>query len=185
MKKNQFLVFVLSVLWMFVWIYVFDTQKANAQMVVYEIESIESDTIIEKIEVEQPKFVLIDSNTTATIYHAHPSECYGDCSKPAAPGFTIDVNKAGEHKIIAMEKSMRNKYKLKWGDIVYIEGTPHDGYWQIQDAMPSKFAGQSRIDLLVSKGAQGGVWKNVKVYRVECSDTLMQQIRQKHMLSSL
>jgi len=134
---------------------------------------------------EQPVLVLIDSCTIANIYHAIPKECDNDCAHPANPRFTIDLEKPQEHRIIAMERTMRKKHNLNWGDIVYIEGTDHDGYWQIQDAMASRFKNQSRIDLLVANNIHYGLWRNVKIYKVTGSDKLLDKIRSEHMLGSL
>ena len=134
---------------------------------------------------EQPVMILLDSCTTATIYHATPKECDNDCAHPANPRFTIDLTKPEAHRIIAMERTFRQKLNLQWGDLVYIEGTDHDGYWQVQDAMNSRFKNQSRIDLLVANEIKYGLWRNVKLYKVQCSDTLYAEIYEKHMLGSL
>ena len=48
-----------------------------------------------------------------------------------------------------MERTMMNKYGLKYGSIVRIEGTGvYDGEYQIQDTMNKRFAGQEKIDIL-------------------------------------
>ena len=63
-----------------------------------------------------------------------------------------------------------SEFGLKYGDIVKIEGTYNgiqDGVYQIQDTMNKRFAGQHKVDILVSNNVKyGGTLKNspAKVY---------------------
>jgi hypothetical protein len=67
-----------------------------------------------------------------------------------------------------MERTFMQKLGLKYGDVVYIEGTgTYDGVWQIQDTMNKRFAGQHKIDILVPNNIRYGSWDNVKIYALK------------------
>lgn len=129
--------------------------------------------------------ILLEDTVTATIYHACVKECNSDPTRPASWNFVIDTNKPGAHKIIAMERTLQAKHGLKWGDIVYIEGTDYDGYYQVQDRMNMRYAGMARIDILVDNEIRYGKWKNVRLYKVEGDSTTLAQIRKEEFLASL
>lgn len=131
------------------------------------------------------KHILLEDTITATIYHACVKECNSDPTRPASWNFVIDTNRPGAHKIIAMERTLQAKHGLKWGDIVYIEGTDYDGYYQVQDRMNKRYAGMARIDILVDNDIHYGKWKNVRLYRVEGDSTTLAQIREEEFLASL
>lgn len=129
--------------------------------------------------------ILLEDTITATIYHACAKECNSDPTRPASWNFVIDTNRPGAHKIIAMERTLQAKHNLKWGDIVYIEGTDYDGYYQVQDRMNKRYAGMARIDILVDNKIRYGKWKDVKLYKVECDSTTLAQIQEEEFLASL
>lgn len=123
--------------------------------------------IVEAIPEEEWKMIADD--VTVTVYNAVPSQCNADVMHTASM-FKLDLNNPASHKIIAMERTMMSEFGLKYGDIVKIEGTHNgvqDGVYQIQDTMNKRFAGQHKIDVLVSNDIHtGGTLKDApaKVY---------------------
>lgn len=154
--------------------------------IAYQTEKNRTKPVITTVESKQEiVHELIDSVTTATVYNAVPAQCKKDCTHPANPRFTIDLSRPGEHRILAMERTLRKKLGLQYGDILYIEGTDYDGYWQLQDCMNKRFAGQHKIDLLVDNSIRYGKWENVKIYKVNCTEQQKSDIIEKYMLASL
>lgn len=107
---------------------------------------------------------LVDNKTIATVYNAIPAQCNGDFGHTASM-FRLNLNNVLSQRVIAMERTYMQKLGLKYGDVVYIEGTNgYDGVWQIQDTMNKRFAGQHKIDILVPNNIKYGSWDNVKLY---------------------
>ena len=139
-----------------------------------------------KNDVSQSVFLeLLDSTTVATVYNAVPAQCKEDCSHPANYRFTIDLNNPGAHRIVAFERTFASALGLEFGDIVYIEGTKYDGYYQYHDRMNKRFKGQHKIDLLVDNSIKYGKWNNVKLYKVNGTEEQLNSIRREYFLSSL
>jgi hypothetical protein len=109
-------------------------------------------------------WALVDNKTIATVYNAIPSQCNDDFGNTASM-FRLDLNNILSHRIIAMERTFMKELGLKYGDVVFVEGTGvYDGVWQIQDTMNKRFAGQHKIDILVPNNIKSGQWNNVKLY---------------------
>lgn len=107
---------------------------------------------------------LADSHTIATVYNAIPAQCNGDFGHTASM-FRLNLNDVLSQRVIAMERTFMKKLGVKYGDVVYIEGTgKYDGVWQIQDTMNKRFAGQHKIDILVPNNIRYGAWENVNLY---------------------
>ena len=118
----------------------------------------------EQKEEKQSDWVLADSKTIATVYNAVPAQCNGDFGHTASM-FRLNLNDVLSQRVIAMERTFMAKLGLKYGDVVYIEGTNgYDGVWQIQDTMNKRYAGQHKIDILVPNNIRHGSWNNVKLY---------------------
>ena len=116
--------------------------------------------------IKRPRWALVASDVTATVYNAVPEQCNNDISNTASM-FRLNLDDVLSHRIIAMERTMMAEFGLKYGDVVRIEGTGKwDGEWQIQDTMNKRFAGQHKIDILIPKSAGLGQWENVKVYKL-------------------
>lgn len=110
---------------------------------------------------------LADNKTIATVYNAVPAQCNGDFGNTASM-FRLDLYNVLSQRVIAMERTFMKKLNLKYGDVVYIEGTGKwDGVWQIQDTMNKRFAGQHKIDILVPEDIKYGQWDNVKLYTLK------------------
>lgn len=113
---------------------------------------------------EMADWKLVSSSTIATVYNAIPAQCNGDFGHTASM-FRLNLNDVLSQRIIAMERTYMQKLGLKYGDVVYIEGTNgYDGVWQIQDTMNKRFAGQNKIDILVPNNIKYGSWDNVNLY---------------------
>lgn len=117
----------------------------------------------------QEEWKMIADDVVVTVYNAVPAQCNADVRHTASM-FKLDLKNPESHRIIAMERTMMAEYGLKYGDIVKIEGTYNgvqDGVYQIQDTMNKRFAGQHKVDVLVSNNVKyGGTLKNApaKVY---------------------
>ncbi|KAA6315734.1 hypothetical protein EZS27_033852 [termite gut metagenome] len=73
-----------------------------------------------------------------------------------------------KHRILAIDLGMFAKYEIKFGDIVYIEGIGEfNGLWQVQDVMNERYRGKDKIDILVDKSVKAGLWRDVKLYKVD------------------
>lgn len=107
---------------------------------------------------------LVDNKTIATVYNAVPAQCNGDFGHTASM-FRLNLYNVLPQRVIAMERTYMQKLGLKYGDVVYIEGTDgYDGVWQIQDTMNKRFSGQHKIDILVPDNIKHGSWDNVNLY---------------------
>lgn len=105
----------------------------------------------------------VSNDTIATVYNAVPAQCNKDVVHTASM-FKLNLSDVLSQRVIAMERTYRAKLGLKYGDIVYIEGTGKwDGPWQIQDTMNKRFAGLPKIDILVPNNITTGMWHNVKL----------------------
>lgn len=116
----------------------------------------------------EPSWELLSDTVTGTIYHAVPSQCDDDVEYTASM-FKLDLKNPGKHRIIAIERTMMDRYGLQYGDTVLVVGAgPHNGLWQVQDLMNKRFAGKDRIDFLVNaKEYKTGKWNNIAIFKRE------------------
>ena len=91
----------------------------------------------------------VSNDALATVYNAVPSQCNNDVLHTASM-FKLNLGDVLSQRVIAMERTFMKELGLKYGDVVYVEGTGKwDGPWQIQDTMNKRFAGMHKIDILV------------------------------------
>lgn len=147
---------------------------AMALSIISGLETVD-DAQKQKMEAEvvyaapQEEWKMIADDVIVTVYNAVPAQCNADVRHTASM-FKLDLKNPEAHKIIAMERTMMSEFGLKYGDIVKIEGTYNgiqDGVYQIQDTMNKRFAGQHKVDILVSNNVKyGGTLKSspAKVY---------------------
>lgn len=110
---------------------------------------------------------LVCGGAIATVYNAVAGQCNSDYGRTASM-FRLNLKNPYSHRIIAIERTMMDKYGLKMGDVVYLEGVgEYDGVWQVQDKMNKRFAGMDKIDLLVNGDVKKGKWDNVKIYTLK------------------
>lgn len=115
---------------------------------------------------EKSEWKLLTTHCRATVFNA-VSDQTDDTPLTTASGFKINPKHPEKHRIIAIERTMRQKYGIKFGDVIKVEGAgQYDGVWQIQDLMNSRFEGQDKIDFLVPSNVKHGSWKNLKIYKL-------------------
>ena len=106
---------------------------------------------------------LVSDDTLATVYNAVPQQCNNDVVHTASM-FKLNLTNVLSQRVIAMERTFMKELGLKYGDVVYVEGTEKwDGPWQIQDTMNKRFAGMHKIDILVPRNIRTGKWDGVKI----------------------
>ena len=109
-------------------------------------------------------WTLVSDDTLATVYNAVPQQCNKDVVHTASM-FKLNLGNVLSQRVIAMERTFMKELGLKYGDVVYVEGTQKwDGPWQIQDTMNKRFAGMHKIDILVPSNIRTGKWDGVKIY---------------------
>ena len=147
----------------------FKLQEEEKQEVMAMVDNVAKSKQEPKVElkgVASKDWKLADSKTIATVYNAVPAQCNGDFGHTASM-FRLNLENVLSQRIIAMERTFMQKLGLKYGDVVYIQGTHgYDGVWQIQDTMNKRFAGMHKIDILIPKSEGLGSWENVKVYKL-------------------
>ena len=105
----------------------------------------------------------VSNDALATVYNAVPSQCNNDVLHTASM-FKLNLGDVLSQRVIAMERTFMKELGLKYGDVVYVEGTGKwDGPWQIQDTMNKRFAGMHKIDILVPSNIRTGKWNGVKI----------------------
>jgi uncharacterized cupin superfamily protein len=109
------------------------------------------------------RWKLVSDDTLATVYNAVPAQCNKDVVHTASM-FKLNLADVLSQRVIAMERTFMAELGLKYGDIVYVDGTEKwDGPWQIQDTMNKRFAGMHKIDILVPRNIRTGKWNGVKI----------------------
>lgn len=142
-----------------------DAQKEQIQAVAEEAtEVVDGATSSEE---DNSPWQLACGGAIATVYNAVAGQCNPDYGRTASM-FRLNIKNPESHRIIAIERTMMDRYGLKMGDVVYLEGVgEYDGVWQVQDKMNKRFAGMDKIDLLVNGDTKTGKWNNVKIYTLK------------------
>lgn len=142
-----------------------DAQKEQIQAVAGETTEVVDDT--NSNEEDNSPWQLACGGAIATVYNAVAGQCNPDYGRTASM-FRLNLKNPESHRIIAIERTMMDKYGLQMGDVVYLEGVgEYDGVWQVQDKMNKRFAGMDKIDLLVNGDTKTGKWDNVKIYTLK------------------
>ena len=117
-------------------------------------------------------FELVASGVTGTVYHAVPEQCDSDVEHTASM-FKLDLVNPGKHRIIAVERTMLERYGLSMGDTVLVAGAGElSGFWQIQDVMNKRYAGEDRIDFLVNRDEwPTGKWEDLRIFKMKRDET--------------
>jgi 3D (Asp-Asp-Asp) domain-containing protein len=100
---------------------------------------------------------------TITTYTPTIEECD---STPliTASGFKLDSLNPKRHRIIAVSRDLKRKYKF--GTKLRIKGAgKYDGTYVVRDVMNKRF--RNRIDILVGKKDKQTKLKKVKVYKIK------------------
>ena len=142
-----------------------DAQKEQIQAVAEETTEVVDDTISN--QEDNSPWQLACGGAIATVYNAVAGQCNPDYGRTASM-FRLNIKNPESHRIIAIERTMMDRYGLQMGDVVYLEGVgEYDGVWQVQDKMNKRFAGMDKIDLLVNGDTKTGKWNNVKIYTLK------------------
>jgi hypothetical protein len=142
-----------------------DAQKEQIQAVAEETTEVVDGTT--SSEEDNSPWQLACGGAIATVYNAVAGQCNPDYGRTASM-FRLNIKNPESHRIIAIERTMMDRYGLKMGDVVYLEGVgEYDGVWQVQDKMNKRFAGMDKIDLLVNGDTKTGKWDNVKIYTLK------------------
>lgn len=142
-----------------------DAQKEQIQAVAEETTEVVDGTT--SSEEDNSPWQLACGGAIATVYNAVAGQCNPDYGRTASM-FRLNIKNPESHRIIAIERTMMDKYGLQMGDVVYLEGVgEYDGVWQVQDKMNKRFAGMDKIDLLVNGDTKTGKWNNVKIYTLK------------------
>jgi hypothetical protein len=132
-----------------------------------EVAEIENVMPQEK-EEKQSEWELLSTGFTGTVYNASENQT-DSTPNITATQFRINLGAPESHRILAIERTMLQKYGLKMGDVVRVEGTNSDldGVWQLQDKMARKFQNQEKIDFLVANDRKLGKWNNLSLYKLK------------------
>ena len=142
-----------------------DAQKEQIQAIAEETTEVVDD--ITSNEEDNSPWQLVCGGAMATVYNAVAGQCNPDYGRTASM-FRLNIKNPYSHRIIAIERTMMDRYGLQMGDVVYLEGVgKYDGVWQVQDKMNKRFAGMDKIDLLVNGDTKTGKWNNVKIYTLK------------------
>jgi len=119
-----------------------------------------------------PKIIPVNSEVLkSNSYHIVTASCYrptiGQCdSTPliTADGSKIDTNNIDNLRWLAISRNLEKHYKM--GDKILVAGVGNglDGIWIIKDRMNKRF--KNKIDFLISDKITGGLFKNIKIYKI-------------------
>ena len=118
----------------------------------------EEERIDEYVSTATPSEVV-----TVTTYTPSVEECD---STPliTASGFKINERNPRRHRIVAVSRDLKRKYKF--GTKLRIKGAgKYDGTYTVRDVMNKRF--RKRIDILVGKKDKQTKVKKVKVYKIK------------------
>ena len=118
----------------------------------------EEERIDEYVSTATPSEVV-----TITTYTPSVEECD---STPliTASGFKINERNPKRHRIVAVSRDLKRKYKF--GTKLRIKGAgKYDGTYTVRDVMNKRF--RKRIDILVGKRDKQTKVKKVKVYKIK------------------
>jgi 3D (Asp-Asp-Asp) domain-containing protein len=99
---------------------------------------------------------------TVTAYTPSVEEC-DSTPDITASGFKIDTLNPGRHKIIAVSRDLKRKWKF--GTKIKIVGIgKYSGIYTIKDVMNKRY--KKRIDILVGKQSRKFKYTGIKIYKM-------------------
>ena len=114
-----------------------------------------------KIEKEETD-IIADEIVTATTYKPTTEET-DSTPNVTASGFKISKKNPKKHRIIAISRDLKRKFKF--GSRVRIKGAgKYSGEYVVQDVMNKRY--RKRIDILINPKDKQTTIKNVKLYKV-------------------
>jgi 3D (Asp-Asp-Asp) domain-containing protein len=115
-----------------------------------------------QLEVQKQIKGIIPIIVTATTYKANSTETDED-PHITASGFVIDMNNPYKHRLIAISRDLKRKWKF--GTKVLIQGTgEHDGVYYVRDLMNKRY--KKRVDILIGHKDKQSTFKKVKIYKL-------------------
>lgn len=117
--------------------------------------------------IERKEVIIPEIAVTLTTYKAIEGETD---STPliTASGFKIKPNKAREHRIIAVSRDLKKKWK--WGTRVRVRGAgKYNGEYRVHDLMNKRY--KNRIDVLIGGGDKQTKIRNVKISPIKLEDS--------------
>jgi len=104
----------------------------------------------------------LPEQVTVTTYTPSVEEC-DSTPNITASGFKIDTLNPKRHKIIAVSRDLKSKWKF--GTKIRITGIgKHDGTYIVKDVMNKRF--KKRIDILVGKQDKQFKFTNIKISKI-------------------
>ena len=104
----------------------------------------------------------LPEQVTVTTYTPSVGEC-DSTPNITASGFKIDTLNPKRHKIIAVSRDLKRKWKF--GTKIRITGIgKHDGTYIVKDVMNKRF--KKRIDILVGKQDKQFKFTNIKISKI-------------------
>ena len=99
---------------------------------------------------------------TVTAYTPSVEEC-DSTPHITASGFKIDTLNPSRHKIIAVSRDLKRKWKF--GTKIKIVGIgKHSGIYTIKDVMNKRY--KKRIDILIGKQSKQFKYTGIKIYKI-------------------
>tara|TARA_Y100000310_G_C20402889_1_gene678254 strand:+ start:317 stop:793 length:477 start_codon:yes stop_codon:yes gene_type:complete len=97
---------------------------------------------------------LQEFEVTVTMYNAIVGQT-DSTPDITADGTKINVNKATEHRYVALSRDLLQRWggPFKYGDFIILKNAgDHGGVYQVRDTMSPKFI--NRVDILLTKGSK-------------------------------
>jgi 3D (Asp-Asp-Asp) domain-containing protein len=99
---------------------------------------------------------------TVTAYTPSVEEC-DSTPDITASGFKIDTLNPSRHKIIAVSRDLKRKWKF--GTKIKVTGIgKHSGIYTIKDVMNKRY--KKRIDILIGKQSKQFKYTGIKIYKI-------------------
>jgi 3D (Asp-Asp-Asp) domain-containing protein len=105
---------------------------------------------------------IVPDIVTLTTYTASENET-DSTPNITASGFKIDTNNPKKHRIIAVSRDLKKKYKF--GQKIRITGAgKYNGTYRVHDVMNKRY--RNRIDILIGHNDKQTKLKKVKIYKL-------------------
>jgi 3D (Asp-Asp-Asp) domain-containing protein len=115
-----------------------------------------------EVRINKAVAELLSEQVTVTTYTPSVEEC-DSTPNITASGFKIDTLNPKRHKIIAVSRDLKRKWKF--GTKIRITGIgKHDGTYIVKDVMNKRF--KKRIDILVGKQDKQFKFTNIKISKI-------------------
>ena len=115
-----------------------------------------------EVKVNKATITPTSEVVTVTTYTPSVEEC-DSTPHITASGFKIDTLNPKRHKIIAVSRDLKRKWKF--GTKIRITGMgKHDGTYIVKDVMNKRY--KKRIDILVGKQDKQFKFTGIKIYKI-------------------